>query len=172
MNATLAHFERISRIPRPSKHEERIRQYLTEWAWERGFETAADRVGNLVVRIPATADRLGEDPVILQSHMDMVCVKLPQSKHDFDTDPIEYHEEGGWIRANGTTLGADNGIGMALALASVEFASHPPLELLFTADEEQGMSGALGLDTRILTGKKVINLDSEDEGEICVSSAG
>lgn len=102
----------------------------------------------------------------------MVCVKTPESTHDFLNDPIETYEEGGFLRARGTTLGADNGIGLALAMASVDFASHPALELVFTIDEEAGMTGVEGLDFSLLSGKKIINLDSEDEDEITISSAG
>ncbi len=172
MNRTLEHFSKICEIPRPSKREDRIREYLRTWAEHCGYASKEDAVGNLCVHVPATAGREGEFPVVLQAHMDMVCVKTPESSHDFDADPIVPVVENGWMRASGTTLGADNGIGIALALAACDFPSRPPLDLLFTVDEECGMSGALNFDASIVRGNRVVNLDSEDEGEICLSSAG
>lgn len=172
MSATLEYFFQISKIPRPSKKEERIREYVASWASDRGYSVRTDGIGNLAVSVPASPGREGENAVVLQSHMDMVCVKVPGSGHDFDRDPIVPIEENGWMKASGTTLGADNGIGMALSMAACGFASRPPIELLLTVDEERGMSGALSFDPSILTGRRVVNLDSEDEGEICLSSSG
>ncbi|MCK9272629.1 beta-Ala-His dipeptidase [Candidatus Gracilibacteria bacterium] len=170
MSKSLDYFKQITQIPRPSKKEEKIRNFLINWAGSRGFESVVDKVGNLIIYVPG--NNKSEESVILQAHMDMVCVKTPDSFHSFESDPLDIYEEDGFLKARNTTLGADNGVGIAIAMSSVDFPSHPPLELVFTVDEEAGMSGALELDYSLLKSKKVINLDNENEQEICISSAG
>ena len=167
-------FEAITRVPRPSKKEEKIRDYLVGWAKEHGLEYRCDETGNVVIRKPATTGYEGRPTVILQSHMDMVCEKNSDVAFDFEHDAIRTRIDDGWVRAEGTTLGADDGIGMAAALAMLASATvaHPALEALFTVDEETGLTGAFGLGEGMLTGKYLINLDSEDEGEIFIGCAG
>ena len=167
-------FEAITRVPRPSKKEEKIRDYLVGWAKEHGLEYRCDATGNVVIRKPATTGYEGRPTVILQSHMDMVCEKNSDVAFDFEHDAIRTRIDDGWVRAEGTTLGADCGIGMAAALAvlidpSVE---HGPVEALFTVDEETGLTGAFELGEDMLTGKYLVNLDSEDEGELFIGCAG
>ncbi len=167
-------FEAITRVPRPSKKEEKIRDYLVGWAKEHGLEHRCDAAGNVVIRKPATAGWEERPTVILQSHMDMVCEKNSDVAFDFERDAIRTCVDGGWVRAEGTTLGADDGIGMAAALAMLasDAVEHPALEALFTVDEETGLTGAFGLGEGMLTGKYLINLDSEDEGELFIGCAG
>lgn len=167
-------FYGITRIPRPSKHEEKIRQYLLDWGKEHGIESFADKTGNVIMRIPATPGYEDRKGVVLQGHMDMVPQKNSDKKHDFLTDPIETMVEGDWLKACGTTLGADNGLGVALALSVAEDKNipHGPLEILVTYDEETGMTGAQALESGILKGEILINLDSETEGELYVGCAG
>ncbi len=167
-------FYRISRIPRPSKHEEKIRQYLLDWAAENGVEAFTDKTGNVIMRVPATPGYENCKGVILQGHMDMVPQKNSDKVHDFLTDPIETKVEGDWLKACGTTLGADNGLGLALALAVAQSkdVEHGPIEILATYDEETGMTGAQALEPGILKGDILINLDSESEGELYVGCAG
>lgn len=167
-------FYDITRIPRPSKHEEKIRAYLLDWAKERGIEAFADDTGNVIMRIPATPGYENRKGVILQGHMDMVPQKNSDVKHDFLTDPIETKVEGDWIKACGTTLGADDGLGVAIALSLAEDKSvkHGPLEILITYDEETGMTGASLLKSGVLKGDILINVDSETEGELYVGCAG
>ena len=163
-------FAELLRIPRPSKHEEAVRAYLLSFAAAHGLESQVDEKGNVVIRKAG----VGDDPVVLQSHMDMVCEAASGSTHDFLSDPIDAYAADGWVRARGTTLGADCGIGMALQLAVLADKSlrHPPIEALFTVDEEQGLSGAMELGTEMLTGSRLLNLDSEDEGEFFIGCAG
>lgn len=167
-------FEAITRVPRPSKKEEKIRDYLVGWAKEHGLEHRCDAAGNVVIRKPATAGWEERPTVILQSHMDMVCEKNSDVAFDFERDAIRTCVDDGWVRAEGTTLGADDGIGMAAALAMLasDAVEHPALEALFTVDEETGLTGAFGLGEGMLTGKYLINLDSEDEGELFIGCAG
>lgn len=167
-------FEAITRVPRPSKKEEKIRDYLVGWAKEHGLEHRCDATGNVVIRKPATAGYEQRPTVILQSHMDMVCEKNSDVAFDFERDAIRTRIDDGWVRAEGTTLGADDGIGMAAALAMLasDSVEHPALEALFTVDEETGLTGAFGLGEGMLTGKYLVNLDSEDEGEIFIGCAG
>ena len=177
MNPTdliLKHFEQVSSIPRGTKNEAGIRQWLVAWATARRFRSRTDAAGNLVIHIPASAGRESEATIVLQGHMDMVCQKTPESTHNFTRDPIQPVRDGDWIHANGTTLGADNGIAIALMLALAEDAniSHPPLELLLTVEEELGVVGADNLDPSLISGKTLINLDSEDEGVFTVGCAG
>ena len=170
----LAKFEQISAIPRGTKNEAAIRQRLIEWASSRRLSSKADNVGNLVIYVPASVSRENAPVLILQGHMDMVCQKTPDSAHDFMRDPIHIIRDGDWLKADKTTLGADNGIAIAIAMALVEDEniSHPLLELVFTVEEEAGIVGADYLDPNLLTGKLLINLDSEKEGVFTVGCAG
>lgn len=167
-------FAELAAIPRPSKHEERVRDWVRRHAERAGFAMEADATGNLVVRVPASAGREDAGTVILQSHLDMVCEKNQDVAHDFLRDPLRLELDGEWLRARGTTLGADNGIGVAAALAAAldPAVSHGPLELLFTVDEETGLTGAQGLDATLLRGRTLLNLDSEEDGTIFVGCAG
>ncbi|MDD2487351.1 MAG: beta-Ala-His dipeptidase [Candidatus Gracilibacteria bacterium] len=169
---TISNFLEISKYPRPSGNESKVRDFLVLWADSKGFDHKADMAGNLIIYVPATSDKELNETVILQSHMDMVCVKASDSNHDFSEDPIEIVEEGGYLKANDTTLGADDGIGIALSMTASDFKSHPRMELVFTTEEEVGLIGAQKLDFGLLSGKMVLNLDSEDEDQICISSAG
>jgi dipeptidase D len=173
-NKTLDLFYQISAVPRGTKYEQKIRQWLVDWAEGRDLTWKTDAAGNMFIYVPGSAKGAGKAPIILQSHMDMVCQKTPESTHDFTCDPIIPHREGDWLKADGTTLGADNGIGMALALdlACDESLAHPPLELVFTVEEEQGVVGATRIDATLLHGKTLINLDSEEEGTLTVGCAG
>ena len=177
MNSTeliLKKFEQISSIPRGTKFEAGIRQWLMDWAAARSLKSRTDAAGNLVIYVPASAGYEDRPTLILQGHLDMVWQQTPESKHDFTRDPIELIREGDWIKANGTTLGADNGIGIALMLALVEddTVEHPSLELLLTVEEEMGVVGADNLDPSLLTGETLINLDSETVGVFTVGCAG
>ncbi|MBR5820893.1 MAG: aminoacyl-histidine dipeptidase [Alistipes sp.] len=167
-------FDAITRVPRPSKKEEKIIAYLVAFAEEHGIEYKKDAIGNVVMRKGATAGMEDRPTVILQSHMDMVCEKNSDVEFDFEHDPIRTRIEDGWVKAEGTTLGADCGIGMAAALAMMldESVPHGPLEALFTVDEETGLTGAFELGEGMLTGKYLLNLDSEDEGELFIGCAG
>lgn len=167
-------FALINAIPRPSKREEKIIAYLKEFGESRGLETLVDETGNVLIRKNATPGYEDRDAIILQSHMDMVCEKLPECNIDFDNDPIETYIDGEWLRAKGTTLGADDGIGIAMELALLDSndIEHGPIECVFTRDEETGLTGAEGLKAGFMIGKMLINLDSEDEGQIFVSCAG
>ncbi|MFI3295420.1 MAG: M20/M25/M40 family metallo-hydrolase [Rikenellaceae bacterium] len=169
-----AEFEQILSIPRPSKHEQLIREYLLSFASRHSLASRVDAKGNVVISKGATLGFEDRPVVVLQNHMDMVCEKNSDVSHDFMVDPISAYVDGGWVRARGTTLGADCGIGMAMALAVLrdDSVSHPSLEALFTVDEEQGLSGAFELDPSIISGRYLINLDSEDDGEIYIGCAG
>jgi len=167
-------FAKINQIPRPSKREEKMIEYLKHFGESLGLETQVDEVGNVIIRKPATSGYEDCKTVILQSHMDMVCDCLPDVKIDFDRDPITAYVDGEWMRAKGTTLGADDGIGCAMEMAILESddIEHGPIECVFTRDEETGLTGAMGMKSGFMTGDFLINLDSEDEGEIFVSCAG
>ena len=167
-------FKQINQIPRPSKHEEKMVAYLKDFAQKHGLEVKVDAVNNVIIRKPATKGMENRKVVILQSHTDMVCDKLVDVEFDFDKDPIQTYVDGDWMKAKGTTLGADDGIGVAMALAVLESndIKHGPLECVFTSDEETQMTGASGMGPGFMTGDWLINLDSEDEGEIFVSCAG
>ena len=167
-------FDAITQVPRPSKKEERIIEFLIDFAIRHNLEWQRDKIGNVVIRKPATKGYEERPIVILQSHMDMVCEKNSDVVFDFDTQAIRTRIEDGWVRAEGTTLGADCGIGMAAAMAMLidEQVEHGALEALFTVDEETGLTGAFELGDGMLTGKYLINLDSEDEGEIFIGCAG
>jgi dipeptidase D len=168
------HFEALTQIPRPSGHEARVRAHVVAFAHARGLPVIVDDTGNVIVKKPASPGMADRPGVILQGHLDMVPQKATDSTHDFTTDPIRPRlVDGGLVKATGTTLGADNGIGVATALAILESdLPHPPLEVLFTIDEEAGMTGARGLKPGILDGEILLNLDSEDEGELCIGCAG
>ena len=164
----------MNAIPRPSKHEDQIQAFAKKWGEDLGLETIKDEIGNIIIRKPATPgmeDRMG---VILQGHLDMVPQKNSDTDHDFLTDPIQTYVENGWVKAKGTTLGADNAIGVAAGMAVLEATDlvHGPIEVLMTADEETGMTGANGLKPDVLKGDILINLDSEDEGELYIGCAG
>jgi len=170
----LSFFSEITRIPRESGHEEHIIKYLQEFATKRSLECKTDKAGNVLITTPATKGYENRPTVILQGHTDMVCEKLAGSTFDFSKDPIKYTIEDGWMIAKETTLGADNGIGIATALAIMDDKTieHPRLECLFTTSEETGLDGARYLKAGFMTGKTLINLDDEDEGYFCVGCAG
>ncbi len=167
-------FERISAIPRCSKNEEAIARWFERWAQSRGWTSRRDPTGNLVIEVPASPGCEAAPGVVIQGHLDMVCERTPTSTHDFTRDPIRLVREGEWLRADETTLGADNGVALALGAALAEAAdvTHPPLELLFTVDEETGLTGAKQLQPGFVKGRALINLDSETEGVFTVGCAG
>ena len=167
-------FAEVNRIPRPSKHEEKMIDYLRQFAAARGLECKVDEVGNVLIRKPATAGMENRKTVILQSHMDMVCEKNRDVDFDFTKDAILTEVDGEWLRAKGTTLGADDGIGIAmeLALLNADDIAHGPVECVFTRDEETGLTGAFGMKPGFMSGDMLLNLDSEDEGQLFVSCAG
>ena len=168
------YFEKICQVPRPSKREEKIIAYLKAFGRKHGLETKTDEVGNVLIKKPATPGKENLKTVILQSHIDMVCEKNSDVEHDFLIDPIDTVVDGEWLKAKGTTLGADNGIGVAteLAILAATDIEHGPLECLFTVDEETGLTGAFALKPGFMTGDILINLDSEDEGELFIGCAG
>ena len=167
-------FAAINKIPRPSKHEEKMIEYLKQFGESHGLETHVDETGNVVIRKPATKGYEDRATTILQSHMDMVCDKLVDVEFDFSKDAIQTYVEGDWMHAKGTTLGADDGIGDAIELAILDSddIEHGPLECVFTRDEETQLTGAMGMKPGFMTGDYLINLDSEDEGQIFISCAG
>lgn len=167
-------FHEITQVPRPSKKEGKIIQYLENFAKEHNIAIKKDEAGNILMSKPATPGYEKLPTVILQSHVDMVCEKNSGTKHDFDNDPIETVINGDWLSANGTTLGADNGVGVAaeLAILASNDIEHGPIECLFTVDEETGLTGAKALKAGFMTGEILLNLDSEDEGEIFIGCAG
>ncbi len=168
------YFEEISRIPRGSHNTAAVSSYLYKFGVDNGFDSRQDELGNVVIHVPATKGYEDKKGVILQGHMDMVCEKASDSKHDFTKDPLDLRVMDDEIFAGGTTLGGDNGIALAFAMAAAmdKDLKHPPLELIFTVDEEVGMEGAAGLDTSDINAGYMLNLDTEDEGEFVVSSAG
>ena len=172
--AVFEQFAKINEIPRPSKREEKIIEYLKSFGESRGLDTHVDETGNVIIRKAATPGYENRKTVILQSHMDMVCDKLVDVEFDFDNDAIQTYIDGEWLKAKGTTLGADDGIGCAMELALLDSSDieHGPVECVFTRDEETGLTGAEGMKAGFMTGEYLINLDSEDEGEIFVSCAG
>jgi dipeptidase D len=167
-------FEQICAIPHPSKHEAALSEFIQQWAKQRGLPVVVDHVGNLIIRKPATAGMEDRKTVVIQAHLDMVPQKNADKVHDFTTDPIQPWIDGEWVKATGTTLGADNGIGMssALAILGSDDIRHGPLEVLLTVDEEAGMTGAFGLQAGMLNAEILINTDSEQEGEIYMGCAG
>ena len=172
--AVWQHFEALCAIPRPSGHEARVAAHVVALARSWGLEAVTDAIGNVIIKKPATAGMEGRRTVVLQAHLDMVPQKAATSTHDFVKDPIQPRVDGPLVRATGTTLGADDGIGIATALAVLESKTiqHGPIEVLFTIDEEAGMTGAKNLKAGFLSGDILLNLDSEDEGEICIGCAG
>lgn len=173
-NAVWKHFYNLTQIPRPSKFEQKCIEYMKNFGESLGLETIVDPVGNVIIRKPATPGMENRKGVILQAHLDMVPQKNSDKVHDFEKDPIETIIDGEWVRANGTTLGADNGMGVAAAMAILESKDiqHGMIEALFTIDEETGMTGAFGLQPGYLKGDILLNLDSEDEGELYIGCAG
>ncbi len=169
-----AHFATLCAIPRPSLHEAALRDHLIAWAGQRGLGTQVDGAGNLILRKPASPGCEALPGVILQGHLDMVCQANAGTRHDFERDPIDTVVQDGWVVAQQTTLGADNGIGVALALAALEEPDlrHPPLEVLLTVNEESGMDGARGLAPGTLRGTRLINLDTEEWGHFYLGCAG
>jgi dipeptidase D len=167
-------FYEITRIPRPSKKEEKIREHLRKFLKEQNVSYKEDKVGNILANIPAAPGYEKSPTVILQGHVDMVCEKNKGTKHDFENDPIEIRREDGWITAEGTTLGSDNGIGVAAALALINDKSfvHGPVEILLTVDEETGLTGANYLEPGFVTGRVLLNLDSEEDGAFYVGCSG
>ena len=168
------YFEEVCRVPRPSKKEEKIRAYLLDFARKHHLSAKTDEAGNVLIEKPASPGKENLKTVVLQSHMDMVCEKNKDTQHNFDTDPIETYVDGEWLRAKGTTLGADNGIGIAteLAVLASDDIAHGPIQCLFTVDEETGLTGAFALKEGFMKGDILINLDSEDEGELFIGCAG
>jgi dipeptidase D len=167
-------FSEINKVPRPSKHEEKMTEYLRSFASRYGLDFKVDATGNVLISKAATASMEDRETTVLQGHMDMVCEKNSDVEFDFSKDAIQTYIDGEWMKAKGTTLGADCGIGdsLALAILASDDVCHGPLECLFTKDEETGLTGAFGIQPGFMTGKYLINLDSEDEGEIFVGCAG
>jgi dipeptidase D len=168
------HFASMNAIPRPSKHEDQIQEFAKKFGEDLGFETIKDEIGNVIIKKPATPGMEDRKGVILQGHLDMVPQKNSDINHNFETDPIQTYVEDGWVKAKGTTLGADNAIGVAAAMAilSEKGLKHGPIEVLMTCDEETGMTGAENLKAGVLNGEILLNLDSEDEGELYIGCAG
>lgn len=168
------YFEDICQVPRPSKKEEKIIRFLLDFAQKNGLKASQDEIGNILIKKPASPGRENDQTVILQSHVDMVCEKNSETEHNFDTDAIKPFVDDGWVRAEGTTLGSDDGIGVAaqMAILTATDLSHGPIECLFTLDEETGLSGAFALQPGFLSGRTLLNLDSEDEGELFIGCAG
>lgn len=167
-------FDKICSIPHPSKHEEALASYIIDWAKQQGLDVRRDSTGNVFIKKPATVGMEQKKAVVLQAHIDMVPQKNEDTDHDFTTDPIQPYIDGEWVTARGTTLGADNGIGMATCLAVLASSDikHGPLEVLLTIDEEAGMTGAFGLEKGWLEGEILLNTDSEQEGEVYMGCAG
>ncbi|KGY13566.1 aminoacyl-histidine dipeptidase [Vibrio tubiashii] len=167
-------FDKICSIPHPSKHEEALAQYIVDWAKQEGLDVRRDPTGNVFIKKPATAGMENKKGVVLQAHIDMVPQKNEDTDHDFTKDPIQPYVDGEWVTAKGTTLGADNGIGMAscLAVLASQEIKHGPIEVLLTVDEEAGMTGAFGLEAGWLEGDILLNTDSEQEGEVYMGCAG
>ena len=167
-------FAQVNQIPRPSKHEEKMIDFLLDFGQKLGLDTRRDETGNVIIRKPATPGMEDRETIVLQSHMDMVCEKNRDVEFDFTKDAIQTYVDGEWLKAKGTTLGADDGIGVAMEMAILESTDieHGPIECVFTRDEETGLTGAEGMKSDFMTGRLMVNLDSEDEGQIFVSCAG
>lgn len=167
-------FSKLNAVPRPSKKEERVIAFIKEFGENLGLETTVDEVGNVIIKKPATPGMENRKSVVLQSHLDMVCQKNNDVNFDFDTEGIKMEVDGDWVKAKGTTLGADNGLGVATIMSILESTDipHPAMEALFTIDEETGMTGALGLKPGQLTGEILLNLDTEEDDEIDIGCAG
>lgn len=173
-NAIWYYFDQITKVPRPSKKEDKIRAYLKDFAAQHHLDCKEDKTGNILISKPATPGMENKKTIVLQSHMDMVCEKNNDTVHDFENDPLQTYIDGEWVKAKGTTLGGDNGIGMAaeLAVLAATDIEHGPVECLFTVDEETGLTGAFALEEGFFTAKTLLNLDSEDEAEIFIGCAG
>lgn len=167
-------FSKLNAVPRPSKKEEKVIAFIKEFGENLGLETTVDEVGNVIIKKPATSGMENRKSVVLQSHLDMVCQKNSDVNFDFETEGIKMEIDGDWVKAKGTTLGADNGLGVATIMSILESSDipHPDLEALFTIDEETGMTGALGLKPGQLTGQILLNLDTEEDDEIDIGCAG
>lgn len=167
-------FSALNAVPRPSKKEERVINFIKNFGENLGLETSVDKTGNVIIRKPATQGMENRQPIVLQSHLDMVCQKNNDVNFDFDNQGIEMYVDGDWVRAKGTTLGADNGLGVAAMMSILESTdiAHPALEALFTIDEETGMTGAFGLEPNTLNGEILLNLDTEEDDEIDIGCAG
>lgn len=166
-------FEQLAAIPHGSGNTKAISDFCVEYARKRGSEAEQDALNNVLIRVPATAGYEEHPTVVIQGHLDMVCEKEPGSTHDFEKDGLRLRREGDWLMATDTTLGGDDGIAIAYALALLEEETpHPALEMFFTVDEETGMGGAIGFDPAWITGRRLLNLDSEEEGQLIVSAAG
>ena len=168
------HFEDLNAVPRPSKKEERVRQFMKDFGAKLGLEVMEDEIGNVIIKKPASSGMENRETVILQSHLDMVHQKNLDTNFDFDSEGIQSYIDGDWVTAKGTTLGADNGMGVAasMAILSATNVQHPAIEALFTIDEETGMTGAKELDGSLLNGKILLNLDTEDDDEFSIGCAG
>src|SRR5210317_2208597 len=168
------HFADLNAVPRPSKKEERVIAFMKSFGEQLGLETRVDEVGNVIIKKPASPGMEDRVTAVLHGHLDMVHQKNADTDIDFDTQGIDMYIDGDWVKARGTTLGADNGIGIASAMAILasDDIKHPPIEALFTIDEETGMTGALGLKGGLLTGSVLLNLDTEDDREITIGCAG
>lgn len=168
------HFADLNAVPRPSKKEERVIQFMLDFGQQLGLETKKDRIGNIIIKKPATPGMENRQTVVMQSHIDMVHQKNSDTVFDFDTQGIEMFVDGDWVRANGTTLGADNGIGVAaiMAVLASDSIAHPAIEAMFTIDEETGMTGAIQLDPNNFSGTILLNLDTEDDDELSIGCAG
>ena len=167
-------FAQLNAVPRPSKREEKVIAFAKNFGEKLGLETIVDKIGNVIIKKPATPGMESKTTVVLQSHLDMVHQKNADTDFDFETQGIQMIVDGDWVKAKGTTLGADNGIGVAAIMAILESKNipHPPIEALFTIDEETGMTGAMGLEGGLLDGKIMLNLDTEDDNELCIGCAG
>ena len=172
--AVWTYFESICKIPRPSKREEKIIAYLIDFAELHHLVAKRDVAGNVLIIKPASKGQENRRTLVLQSHLDMVCEKNSETIHNFETDPIKPYIDGDWVTAEGTTLGADCGIGIAaqLAILTANNLKHGPIECLFTVDEETGLTGANALEPGFFSAKGLVNLDSEDEGELFIGCAG
>lgn len=168
------HFADLNAVPRPSKREERVRQFMVDFGRKLGLPTTIDEIGNVIITKPASTGMENRETIVLQSHLDMVHQKNANTPFDFDTEGIKMMVDGDWVKAEGTTLGADNGIGVAtiMAILASDDIDHPAIEALFTIDEETGMTGAMGLKGGVLTGKYLLNLDTEDDDELSIGCAG
>ncbi len=173
-SALWRHFDALVRIPRASKKEDAVCDHVRQWAKAKGFDSRTDEAGSVVVSVPATKGHEQAAMLVIQGHLDIVCEKHSDVEFDFDTQPIDALVDGDWVHARGTTLGADNGIGVAAAMAAADDESvvHGPLELLLTIDEETGMTGAKGLKADFITGRRMLNLDSEEDGALFVGCSG
>ncbi|MDP5093717.1 MAG: M20/M25/M40 family metallo-hydrolase, partial [Polaribacter sp.] len=169
-----SHFANLNAVPRPSKKEEKIIQFMVDFGKKQQLETLVDHIGNVIIKKPASIGMETKKTIVLQGHIDMVHQKNATTDFDFEKEGINMFVEGDWVKAKGTTLGADNGLGVAaiMAILSSKTIIHPAIEALFTIDEETGMTGAMGLESTVLTGEILLNLDTEEDDEIGIGCAG